>query len=196
MSADTKEKIAATAQKLFGEKGFHGTSVREISREAGVSLSMINYHYGSKEGLFNNLVQTLFIRMHEGVKNIQSSSISAKEKINAFIDLFTDQIRENEDLMRFLATELIMENNTELTSWIAEKMEIINQAIEDIITEGIENENFQLKVDLTFLVSVPFSLFTFWLKNGAMKEMQNHFSFRLPLEAYKENVKQTIFALI
>lgn len=196
MSADTKEKIAATAQKLFGEKGFHGTSVREISREAGVSLSMINYHYGSKEGLFNNLVQTLFIRIHDGVKNIQSSPISAKEKINAFIDLFTDQIRENEDLMRFLATELIMENNVGLTSWISEKMEIINQAIEDIITEGIENESFQLKVDLAFLVSVPFSLFTFWLKNGAMKEMHNHFSFRLPLEAYKENVKQTIFALI
>ena len=196
MSADTKEKIAATAQKLFGEKGFHGTSVREISREAGVSLSMINYHYGSKEGLFNNLVQTLFIRMHEGIENIQSSSISAKEKINAFIDIFTDQIRKNEDLMRFLATELIMEDNVELAIWIAEKMNIINQAIEDIITEGIKNENFQLKVDLTFLVGVPFSLFTFWLKSGAVKEMKDRFSFRLPLEAYKENVKQTIFALI
>lgn len=37
--------------KLFGQKGYDNTSVRDLIDEAGVNLSAINYHFGGKEGL-------------------------------------------------------------------------------------------------------------------------------------------------
>lgn len=49
--ADTKDQILDAAEKLFAEKGFAATSTRAITDEAGVNLSAVNYHFGSKQGL-------------------------------------------------------------------------------------------------------------------------------------------------
>jgi len=46
-----KERLLDAALKLFGERGFDGASVRDITAEAGVSLGLVRRHFGSKEGL-------------------------------------------------------------------------------------------------------------------------------------------------
>jgi AcrR family transcriptional regulator len=48
---DTKERILDAAQKLFADKGFNGASLRAVTREAGVNLAAVHYHFGSKEEL-------------------------------------------------------------------------------------------------------------------------------------------------
>jgi AcrR family transcriptional regulator len=48
----TKEKLLDAAEKLFARQGFHGTSLREITGEAGVDLALVNYHFGGKKPLF------------------------------------------------------------------------------------------------------------------------------------------------
>ena len=48
----TKEKLLDAAEKLFARQGFHGTSLRAITGEAGVDLALVNYHFGGKKPLF------------------------------------------------------------------------------------------------------------------------------------------------
>ena len=48
---DTKKKLLDTAEKLFGEKGFEATSLRDITTEAQVNLAAVNYHFRSKRAL-------------------------------------------------------------------------------------------------------------------------------------------------
>lgn len=55
-SADTKEQILNVGEKLFAENGFAGTSLRSVIRAAEVNLSAVNYHFGSKEGLFRAVI--------------------------------------------------------------------------------------------------------------------------------------------
>ncbi|MEO1465099.1 MAG: TetR family transcriptional regulator, partial [Cyanobacteria bacterium J06633_1] len=55
-STDTKEQILNVAERLFAENGFAGTSLRSVIREADVNLSAVNYHFGSKEGLFRAVI--------------------------------------------------------------------------------------------------------------------------------------------
>lgn len=57
ISTDTKEQILNVAERLFAENGFAGTSLRSVIREADVNLSAVNYHFGSKEGLFHAVVR-------------------------------------------------------------------------------------------------------------------------------------------
>ncbi|MEM8721051.1 MAG: TetR/AcrR family transcriptional regulator [Cyanobacteria bacterium P01_G01_bin.39] len=57
ISIDTKEQILDVAERLFAENGFAGTSLRRVVREAEVNLSAVNYHFGSKEGLFHAVVK-------------------------------------------------------------------------------------------------------------------------------------------
>ena len=47
----TKNKILDAAENLFADKGFNGTSLREITGVAGVNLAAVNYHFGSKKEL-------------------------------------------------------------------------------------------------------------------------------------------------
>src|SRR5437588_11292962 len=51
-SADTKTRIHAAAERLFVEHGFEATSLRQLTPAAGVNLAAVNYHFGSKEELF------------------------------------------------------------------------------------------------------------------------------------------------
>jgi AcrR family transcriptional regulator len=48
----TKERVLDTAEALFMEHGFEATSLRVITAAAGVNLAAVNYHFGSKEELF------------------------------------------------------------------------------------------------------------------------------------------------
>ena len=51
-SAATKERLLDTAEALFMEHGFEATSLRSITATAAVNLAAVNYHFGSKEELF------------------------------------------------------------------------------------------------------------------------------------------------
>lgn len=61
-----KERILQAAGEVFAKAGFTDGSVREISRKAGVNVASINYYFGSKEGLYRELLIESHRRMiHE-----------------------------------------------------------------------------------------------------------------------------------
>jgi len=49
---DTRDRILSAAQKLFAEKGFDATSVRDITTEAACNVASVNYHFGGKDNLY------------------------------------------------------------------------------------------------------------------------------------------------
>lgn len=55
---DTTSRILDVAERLFVEHGFEGTSLRLITQQAGVNLAAVNYHFGSKNALF----EAVFLR--------------------------------------------------------------------------------------------------------------------------------------
>lgn len=54
----SKEKIFASAQKLFADKGFRNVSVREIASDAGVNSALVGYHFGGKQKLFDEVYRS------------------------------------------------------------------------------------------------------------------------------------------
>jgi AcrR family transcriptional regulator len=55
-TTDTKEQIISVAERLFAERGFAGTTLRNVISEAEVNLAAVHYHFGSKEDLFRAVV--------------------------------------------------------------------------------------------------------------------------------------------
>ena len=51
----TRERLLETAERLFAEKGFDATSVRVITAEAGCNLAAVNYHFGGKDQLYEEI---------------------------------------------------------------------------------------------------------------------------------------------
>jgi AcrR family transcriptional regulator len=56
-STSTRELILDTAERLFAQHGHDNTSMRQITGAAGVNLSAVNYHFGSKDGLVQEVFQ-------------------------------------------------------------------------------------------------------------------------------------------
>ncbi|MCB1643810.1 MAG: TetR/AcrR family transcriptional regulator [Pseudomonadales bacterium] len=74
MEDSTQNRILDAAESLFIEFGYAGTSMRAITEKAGVNLAAINYHFGSKEGLFAATV-------HRRMASINSSRLSRLEAL-------------------------------------------------------------------------------------------------------------------
>lgn len=54
---DSKARILSAAEKLFGDQGFDGTSLRDITSAAQVNLAAINYYFQSKDSLIDAVIE-------------------------------------------------------------------------------------------------------------------------------------------
>ncbi len=59
----TSDRLLAAATDLFASQGFHATSIREIAERAGANVASGHYHYGSKKGLYLQVLRNQFARV-------------------------------------------------------------------------------------------------------------------------------------
>jgi AcrR family transcriptional regulator len=89
-SASTRDRILEAAGEVFAQFGFQKSTVRKISKRAGVNLASINYHFGEKEKLYFEVLKY----GHEvSMKKYPlsfglSQGISPEERLQNFIRLF------------------------------------------------------------------------------------------------------------
>ncbi len=62
---DTKQHILDAAESLFAMKGFRGTSMREITGRAKVNLAAVNYHFGSKKTLLEEVIKRRILPLNQ-----------------------------------------------------------------------------------------------------------------------------------
>ncbi len=55
--SNKQQLLLDTAERLFSQKGYDGTSVRDIAAEAGINTAMISYYFGSKEKLMESIFE-------------------------------------------------------------------------------------------------------------------------------------------
>lgn len=73
----TKDRILGAAEELFAQFGFSGTSLRQVTSRADVNIAAVNYHFGSKENLVNEVFRR---RMDEMSAHRLSALKAALEK--------------------------------------------------------------------------------------------------------------------
>lgn len=60
-TATTRTNILDAAERLFASRGFDGTSIRAITREAGVNVAAVHYHFGTKEEVLRGVTDRVVI---------------------------------------------------------------------------------------------------------------------------------------
>src|SRR6185312_15501809 len=88
-SADTKTRILDAAEAQFMEHGFEATSLRGLTSAAGVNLAAVNYHFGSKEELFQAVLTRRLDPMNQ-------------ERIELLERLARDERRGGKNFLRLL----------------------------------------------------------------------------------------------
>jgi AcrR family transcriptional regulator len=92
VSQDTRERILDAAETLFADRGVAATSLREITRRADVNLAAVNYHFGSKKGLFQAVLERRLVPMNrerlEALGALEARGAESPPRVEEILDAF------------------------------------------------------------------------------------------------------------
>lgn len=143
-----------SAEKLFAEKGFAGTSVRDIADEAGVNLAMISYYFGSKE----KLLEAIFRYRGEYIKlqlenMIQNKTMSSLEKMTLLMDNYINRIMQQQCFHKIMAREQMMDVGGTTSKLIRQLKKTNQDLVSQIIIEGQKKGEFKKNIDIPLMMA-------------------------------------------
>jgi AcrR family transcriptional regulator len=97
-----REKLMESALTLFTQKGYSATTVRELVEAAGVTKPVLYYYFGSKEGLFLELMRTHFGRLEAVVDLHRKEEGGIRKRIMAMLDKGFAYVRQDLDFIRLM----------------------------------------------------------------------------------------------
>jgi AcrR family transcriptional regulator len=122
---DTKQRILDAAEFLFAQKGFRGTSLRAITGQADVNLAAVNYHFGSKGTLLEEVIKRRLLPLnaerHERIEAVCSNARNngkipdIESVLLAFIEptlLFKESSTEAEHFVTFIGRSITDPDDT------------------------------------------------------------------------------------
>ncbi|MBA2846669.1 AcrR family transcriptional regulator [Methanococcus maripaludis] len=143
---DKRKAIMDAALKLFTERGFHGTSTAQISKEAGVATGTLFHYFPTKEDLINNLYFEVKGDLSQAMVKDLESQVNFKDRLKKIWDnlirwgldnhnefLFVGQFCNSPYISNFTREEVMKEYFT------------IHKLIEDGVTDGAV-KNLPLKL--------------------------------------------------
>jgi TetR/AcrR family transcriptional regulator len=101
-AAERRAQIINVSKKLFSQKGFNGTTTKEIAQASGISEAMIFCHFASKEDLYTAIID---LRIQEVGDALSDEALQAQDDERVFGDLarfILDKTAENPTMLRLL----------------------------------------------------------------------------------------------
>lgn len=108
----TKQKVMDAASTLFYQRGFDGTSVRDIAERASVNVSLISYYFNSKQGLLESAVTNYYEMYLEKLETTlhESESRDAIERLKDLIYAIIEYQTMHFQLTSFIHRELSLDS--------------------------------------------------------------------------------------
>jgi AcrR family transcriptional regulator len=150
---DKKDHIINKAVELFAAKGFEGTSIRDLATAADVNVAMVNYYFGTKEKLFDALIERKAVTSRGSLEElVKDKTLTGLEKIDRIIEIYVERLFTHRQFHRVIQQELITDRRETLTQSIVQAMFPNAIAIKTIIEAAIKNNEFK-KVDVQLTIA-------------------------------------------
>ncbi|HEV2478769.1 MAG TPA: TetR family transcriptional regulator [Puia sp.] len=157
----TEERIKQAARKLFTQNGFAGTRTRDIAREAGLNLALLNYYFRSKQKLFDLIMLENFRKFLSGMTvNFHDPRLTIEDRLDRIVSAYVDFLTEFPDLPLFILNE-IRGNPSKIAEQIRQEVgparSVFFKELQEAKKEGrFELEPFHFVANLVGLTVFPF----------------------------------------
>lgn len=105
-SSRTRAALLSTGRAVFARRGFDGASVREITSEAGANLGAITYHFGSKRGLYEAVLEEGLSPIVSRIGAIADGPGSGMDRVAQVVEVLFDHLGTHPELPRLLLQEV------------------------------------------------------------------------------------------
>src|ERR1035441_6338030 len=97
-----REQLVATAQRLFGERGYRATTMEDIATAAGVTKPLLYQHFTSKRALYLELVHRVSTELLEALGSANRRASGPREMVENGFRAYFELIVTHEDSFRLL----------------------------------------------------------------------------------------------
>jgi AcrR family transcriptional regulator len=157
-AAHTEKKIIQAALEMFVRKGYHGTSVNEITRKVGLTKGALYSHFSGKGELLLRIIEEFRLRFIGGiVEELEQCAGNALDRMHRVFTFNSRFAAENQDLcvfLTFLTSELNADVDFEpaLKAVYAEYRKVMAEIVRNGIRQGFFKKNLDPElVALTFM---------------------------------------------
>ena len=150
---DTKENILIAAERVFAEKGFKGTTIREVAKEAGIVNSLIFYYFKNKAEMYEAVFQHAFDELEDLIQQNLNLDLDRLATVKALMFSVTDFAAKHLNLMKILTREII-DNGSVVHKITQQYFDPLHDFASEFLAEGREESLFRDVNPLQFLVSL------------------------------------------
>ena len=126
-------QILKSAAKIFAEKGFHRTSIRDIARATEMSLAGLYYYFRTKEELLFLIQEQCFVTLLQRWEKTSDLESDVRVRIRTFVENHLSFFLHNMYEMKVMAHE-----DESLTGEFQEKILVLKRRYVKILTDQIE----------------------------------------------------------
>src|SRR4051794_20475100 len=146
-----RDRIVSAAGEIFAERGFDGTTVRDICQRAGANVAAVNYYFGDKQRLYvEAVVRAHQWRMEQASLPEWPSGTTGERKLADFITTFIRRVRIGPEITWH--TRLMMREMAHPTEACAElvqssirpQFEILLQILRELLPANVSDEKLRL----------------------------------------------------
>ena len=198
---DKQIQILEVAEILFAEKGFDGTSIRNIAKLAKINIAMVSYYFGSKERLLESLIVYRTSDLKNQLDSLLQEDLEPIEKINKLIELYINRINNNRGIYRILHFEYNKKKRDQNLQGYSELKRGNLKSLETIIEEGQKKGVFRKDVIIPLITpTILGTFFHFYMNKPFFENLLNLKTEDLYNNYIKTNltkhIQQTIKALL
>ncbi|MEG1591691.1 TetR/AcrR family transcriptional regulator [Chryseobacterium sp.] len=136
-------KILEVAVELFKEKGYMGSSVRDLATKLNIKAASLYAHIRSKEEILEWICFGVAHEFFEELQEVKNTKVSPQEKLNLFLDKHLSVVLKNRDVTHIYSNE--WRHLEERLPEFIELRKNYQQEVEQLISEIYKAENWELK---------------------------------------------------
>src|SRR5437660_4764055 len=148
-AVDKRRVILDAAVRVFARQGFHTCRVSDIADEAGVAYGLVYHYFSSKEEILDTLFLERWDVMLEAISEVDASSRSPREKLQAIAGFIVDSYRHDPELMKVIIVEVTRAANTFGRTHLTKIREAYGQ-IAGIVERAQADGSFRAEIDPPF----------------------------------------------
>ena len=138
----TRDNILKAATKVFARYGYEGGSVEKISKAAKSFDRMIYYYFGSKEGLFIEVLEETYRRMNDAESKLDLDTAKPVDALQAVIRFVVGYYRKNPEFITLLNTENLhkgkhISKSMRAREYSSPAIEVIRRVLESGQAQGL-----------------------------------------------------------
>jgi len=101
-----RERILKAADRVFGEMGFDAATVRRIAEISKTNKALIHYHFNSKEGLFESVLDQYFEELSDNLQKTLIADRSLPDRMNRLFDRYIEFLEKNKNFIHIIHREM------------------------------------------------------------------------------------------